>query len=377
MAGTHNFSVPNEDEARRLVDALARHGFPHVAAWPARYGDGWLVSAVDEGPYPVSSVGDRQIAAVARAAALVAREYDGYSVGGSRFDVSSLPLSRPSGPISVTNPGARPPAPEVSVVERPPIGELPFEPDHFELAPADLSGLDDVPWAALGHAHGSADDIPDLIRALAGDEDWDDLVDELMGDDLLHQGSCYSATAPAIPFLVELIGSLEVSRRLHLYVDLLAAAGRWGDSLVTDASRAYVQHRDVRPDEWTAEVNAAVGQSLPRLLARWDDEIPAVRFVLAALAGLFPQHGLSVADRVAAMADELHDTAHGACLDLAQALMSGRDEDIRRLAADISVWLDGLHSLDIPAIEENLSVAVIGGHVLAQATMEIMPDPTR
>jgi hypothetical protein len=130
------------------------------------------------------------------------------------------------------------------------------------------------------------------------------------------------------------------------------------------------------PGQWTAEVNATVGQSLPRLLARWDDEVPAVRFVLAALTGLFPQHGLSVADHVAAMADELHDTAHGACLDLAVALIRGRDEDIVRLAADISVWLDGLDDIDIPALEENLSVAVIGGHVLTHATIEITPDPT-
>jgi hypothetical protein len=375
MAGTHDFNVPDEERARSLVEALASYGFPHVAAWPARFGGGWRVSAVDEGPYPLDAVGHRRFAAMRQEAARVARESEGHPVGGSQFDVSALSLSMPHGHFSIANPGSRPPAPEDRVVDRPPSGELPLGPDRRQLVRPDLSGLDEVPWAALGHAHGSAEDVPDLIRGLAGDDGWDELLDELIGDDLLHQGSCYSATAPAIPFLVELIGSLDVRRRLHLYVDLLAAAQQWGDSLVADAPKASVQQRLASPDAWTAEVNAAVGESLPRLLARWDDEVPAVQFVLAALSGLFPQHGQVVVDRIIALANQLHGTAQGACLDLAVALVRGRDEETRRRAADISTWLDQLGSLDIAVVAESVTTAVIGGHVLARATMDCTPSP--
>ncbi|ASO21530.1 hypothetical protein FHR81_003173 [Actinoalloteichus hoggarensis] len=82
---------------------------------------------------------------------------------------------------------------------RPPVppSSAPRTPDSVEPGAVDLSGLDAVDWARLKHGHGSADDVPGLIRALAADpDDWAEVLDELIGDDLLHQGSCYSACPP-------------------------------------------------------------------------------------------------------------------------------------------------------------------------------------
>jgi hypothetical protein len=55
---------------------LAGHGFSVVTAKPSG-GAGWIVTALDEGPYLVDGIGHRMIEAVGREAALVAREHNG------------------------------------------------------------------------------------------------------------------------------------------------------------------------------------------------------------------------------------------------------------------------------------------------------------
>jgi hypothetical protein len=85
-----------------------------------------------------------------------------------------------------------------------------------------LEGLEAVNWAALGHAYGSAEDVPEWLRALRSPdpevrqwahEDWN----------IVHQGTRYSATAPAVPFLVELATAPDTHDRAWL-VNLLAYA---------------------------------------------------------------------------------------------------------------------------------------------------------
>jgi hypothetical protein len=65
-----------------------------------------------------------------------------------------------------------------------------------------LEGLDDIPWDRLGHAYGSAADVPAILRSIAaGDAD---ALDELSAC-IVHQGTIYEATGPAIPFLIQLL----------------------------------------------------------------------------------------------------------------------------------------------------------------------------
>lgn len=85
-----------------------------------------------------------------------------------------------------------------------------------------LSELSAVDWARLNHAYGPAHGVPALLRRLeAGDEHADfDLCSFLW-----HQGTVYSATAPAIPFLLalleaghtELLGALDLMAHGHGY----------------------------------------------------------------------------------------------------------------------------------------------------------------
>ncbi|MEU4241026.1 HEAT repeat domain-containing protein [Actinoplanes sp. NPDC026619] len=67
-----------------------------------------------------------------------------------------------------------------------------------------FAGLDDLDWAAMRHAYGSAGEVPDLLRGLV---DPDPAVREVALDSMHgavhHQGDIYDSTAAAVPFLLE------------------------------------------------------------------------------------------------------------------------------------------------------------------------------
>lgn len=69
-----------------------------------------------------------------------------------------------------------------------------------------FEGLDRVSWPELHHAHGSAIDVPDQLRALRSADpatrDW--AAFELMGN-VYHQGARWQASRHVVPFLVALV----------------------------------------------------------------------------------------------------------------------------------------------------------------------------
>ena len=69
-----------------------------------------------------------------------------------------------------------------------------------------LERLHTVDWNALTHAYGPAGDVPGLIQGLtaADRQARKDAYWELYGN-IFHQGTRYPATAPAVPFLLELL----------------------------------------------------------------------------------------------------------------------------------------------------------------------------
>ncbi|WP_405800617.1 hypothetical protein [Streptomyces sp. NBC_01506] len=118
-------------------------------------------------------------------------------------------------------------------------------------------GIEDIDWAVLEHAYGAADDVPSLLRAVCSQDagERDVALDELFSA-LCHQGSIFSATAEAVPFVARL--ALErPGERLRLLWLLHGAAVGTG--------------REYR------EVRRAVAVALPSLLGLAADEDPAVR----------------------------------------------------------------------------------------------------
>ncbi|MFH8381551.1 hypothetical protein ACH4E7_11480 [Kitasatospora sp. NPDC018058] len=87
--------------------------------------------------------------------------------------------------------------------------------------PADaLAGLDAHPWASVSHAYGPAEDLPDLLRALAeGGGDAEEAISELYSC-ILHQGTVFPASTDAVPYLARIAaaaaehGAAEILRLL-------------------------------------------------------------------------------------------------------------------------------------------------------------------
>ncbi|NUK27335.1 PBS lyase [Streptomyces lunaelactis] len=88
-----------------------------------------------------------------------------------------------------------------------------------------FGGIDEVDWAALGHAYGPADDVPELLCGLASTDpaERDAALDGMYGA-VHHQGDVYDSTLACIPFLLELVANPAVQDRGGI-VELLTSIG--------------------------------------------------------------------------------------------------------------------------------------------------------
>ncbi|MFF3598982.1 HEAT repeat domain-containing protein [Kitasatospora indigofera] len=97
-----------------------------------------------------------------------------------------------------------------------------------DAAPAPLVGLDEIPWADLRHAYGSAEDVPVLLRALTRpgeDPEREERLDDLDAAVYHQGGAVYSAGAAAVPFLVE----IACTPGLPLRAEIVELIGRFAD----------------------------------------------------------------------------------------------------------------------------------------------------
>lgn len=161
-----------------------------------------------------------------------------------------------------------------------------------------LAGLDDVEWDELEHAYGTAEDVPDRLRALAtGDEDARRDARYWLSGSIHHQGTIYSATAPAVPFLVRLACDPATNDRawiVRFLADLAVSSPE--DYVWSGAPRG----RPEGDDDPLAMSYAAVEAALPQIVALLDDADPAVRANAAYTASFFFEHAAKVRDAVRA-----------------------------------------------------------------------------
>ncbi|MFI2302021.1 HEAT repeat domain-containing protein [Actinacidiphila glaucinigra] len=123
-----------------------------------------------------------------------------------------------------------------------------------------FAGLGRIAWPELHHAYGPADDVPDLLRALAAtDEESAEEAEQELWSSLVHQGTVYRATVPAVPFLAR-----------------LAAAGVRGVELLGMLG-AIAESTDEHDPERPGAARAAVIAQLPLLLPLLSDADPEVR----------------------------------------------------------------------------------------------------
>ncbi|WP_328890374.1 hypothetical protein [Streptomyces sp. NBC_00316] len=213
----------------------------------------------------------------------------------------------------------------------------------MELARA-LDDLDARPWSVISHAYGSAEDLPDVLRALAGTDPSaaDEAVTELYGS-VLHQGTVYAASAEVVPFLariaasghrtadvLELLGGMAQSEDEHGVTPgtVRAAVAEQLPLLLPmlDAVEPGVRRRAA----WAVAHTRAVDSVLPPLRACWDREsaAPVRAELLTGISRLDPALG-------AALAATVLDMSHPAELRMA-AVFTALDAD--------SPWTDAHHT---------------------------------
>ncbi|MFE0552071.1 hypothetical protein ACFW3A_21825 [Streptomyces pilosus] len=246
-----------------------------------------------------------------------------------------------------------------------------------------LAGLDDVDWAGLSHAYESAHDVPGHIRTLCGsDDEARKKAFSSLFSSIFHQGSRYSASPVAVPFLARIaLAGPEAAREDTMWL-LTRLAVDWHDeydvttginvagwraaaaevgpeellpwyeeqlAAATDADQR-TQLQEIR--DWVAAGNSpdarwsalqsydAVLAELPGLLVLLDDDDARLRTRIAYLLAWFPEFSTTSLPRLLTLAAHEKDPVTAATALLAAGLVGPSST-----AEDITPYLDATDPL--------------------------------
>jgi hypothetical protein len=106
----------------------------------------------------------------------------------------------------------------------------------YHKSPDDLlSGIDQIRWDLLQHAYGAATDVPDCLCILAyGNEAQREDIQCELESNIFHQGTTYSATPFAVPFLIRMISTTWVHDRIWISKYLKTLASCSGGQICID-----------------------------------------------------------------------------------------------------------------------------------------------
>jgi len=142
-----------------------------------------------------------------------------------------------------------------------------------------LAGLDQIDWHKLQHAYGPADDVPIHLKLLlSNDNDVEDSAWKFMYNTLLHQGSLYPATLPAIPFLIRMLEQGEPPDRREIIRFFLAIVdenyfGEDEEDESADLPDADMTAAAARTDPEEIEAERAIKAGTPVYLALLDQSV--------------------------------------------------------------------------------------------------------
>ena len=180
-----------------------------------------------------------------------------------------------------------------------------------------LEQLDKVDWASMNHAYGSAADVPEMIRAIASDDEAirEEAFYTAYGN-IYHQGTRYEATAPAVPFLLEILEQPAYESAVEL-MGLLAHLVMGGSSTYLPfgfldeiiGMREDLADLEARPTEeraedetddlgwgtdedwlrWTVNITDEVRKGVPRFIRLLTFDDPSVRIAAAFVLSWLPE----------------------------------------------------------------------------------------
>jgi hypothetical protein len=156
--------------------------------------------------------------------------------------------------------------------------------------------LDDPRWGTLRHAYGDADDVPEMLRALAAGGPGD--VWEPIWSSLCHQGDTYSASYAAVPHVVAIGAQLPRAAQLAFWSFAGAVAG------------AHVRPEDDEVAELTPAFAAALAEAERHIVECLVAGIPErdALWLAVALAGV--RGAKPINDAIESLSDGEH---HHAC----------------------------------------------------------------
>lgn len=168
-----------------------------------------------------------------------------------------------------------------------------------------LDHLDAINWSTLTHAYGPATDVPDMLRALnAADRKERHAAFHAAYGNIFHQGTRYTATPHAIPFLIELAATPDAHDPGEVLTLLThCVAGYLSPTFGPATASGAIWGAAVAPMldyGETAEILAACERAaepaIPVALRLLTDGPPDVRaraaHLLAALRAFAPRHDL-------------------------------------------------------------------------------------
>src|SRR5581483_10234818 len=136
-----------------------------------------------------------------------------------------------------------------------------------------MNDLDKIPWKNLTHAYGSAQDVPDLLRALRSAppdlKDEESPLGQLFGN-ICHQGTVYDATAYAVPFLLELAADKRTPDRVGV-LSLLGAIAEASSDGNNSEEKNVLEASHSGPNDSRLVTRSFTGISAPDQLpkSRW------------------------------------------------------------------------------------------------------------
>ncbi len=134
-------------------------------------------------------------------------------------------------------------------------------------------GIDEVEWASLRHAYGSAEDVPGLLRGLASADpaERQTALDGMYGA-VHHRGEVYDSTLACVPILLALAVRPEVRDRagvVELLVSIGDEDGARGD--LAARARAVLRARAGVFVRLAGDADAGVRRAVPGALVRFLD----------------------------------------------------------------------------------------------------------
>ena len=182
-----------------------------------------------------------------------------------------------------------------------------------------LDGLDKINWGSVQHCNGPAHDVPKLLRDLISKDKKNQsaAILELFGN-IWNHGTIYEATAPAVPFLYEILENPSCFERFSVL---------WLLGAIANGSSYHQVHHPGQKTEveremiWVKNAHRAVQQGVKTVLGLLDEKDKDLRFPVVLLLASLPEEAAQIIPALSSILSAEKNAEARAGLGLALALL--------------------------------------------------------